>query len=247
MPELKIQKLGLIACKVLWRELAYFAAQSPAEIDFFIQPQGLHNDPAQMRDTLQGAINRIEEEHSYDQLIFGYGLCSRGIEGLKSEKTPLVFPRAHDCLTFLLGSRQRQDRIYREHPDGYWYSPGWIETGAQPSRERIQKEMDLLRMKFGEDDARWLHTQIAGWNRNYHKAIYIDFKIGERGKYLAYTRACAEELGWQLIELEGDPTLVKKLVSMEWDEENFLVLAPGQELKLSYDDDLVKCSIPGQG
>jgi len=247
MPEIKVKKLALIACKVLWREFSFFAGQSEAVIDSFFQPQGLHNDPENMRAQIQAVINQVEAEHNHDYLIFGYGLCSRGIEGLKSRKTPMVFARAHDCLTFLLGSRQRQIQIYREHPDAYWYSPGWIETGTQPSKERIEKEMELLRMKFGEEDARWLHSQMAGWNRNYHKAIYIDFKIGDREKYLAYTRACAEELGWEFIELEGDPALVKNLLSGQWDEKNFLILPPGQELKLSYDDDLVKCSIPCQG
>ncbi len=241
MPEIKIKKLGLIACKVLWRELSYFAAQSPAEISFFIQPQGLHNDPAKMRKDLQTAIDRIEAEHELDHLIFGYGLCSRGIEGLKSGRTPMVFPRSHDCLTLLLGSLKRQERIYQEHPDAYWYSPGWIETGTQPSLERREKELALLRKKYDEEQSLWLHEQLSGWGRNYHKAIYLDFKIGPREQWIAYTRQCAQELGWQFLELEGDPTLVKKLVNMDWDAENFLIVPAGTELKLSYDEGLVKC------
>ena len=241
MPELRIKKLGLIACQVLWRELTYFAAQSSAEISFFFQPQGLHNDPDKMRRDLQAAIDRIEAEHEFDQLIFGYGLCSRGIEGLKSKKTTMVFPRAHDCLTLLLGSRSRQEQIYCEHPDAYWYSPGWIETGTQPSLERRDRERALLRQKYDEEQSLWLHEQLSGWGKNYHKAIYLDFQIGPREQWIAYTRKCAQELGWQYLELKGDPTLVRNLVNMEWDENNFLIVPAGIELKLSYDDGLMKC------
>ena len=95
--------------------------------------------------------------------------------------------------------------------------------------------------KYDEEQSLWLHEQLSGWGRNYHKAIYLDFKIGPREQWIAYTRQCAQELGWQFLELEGDPTLVKKLVNMDWDAENFLIVPAGTELKLSYDEGLVKC------
>ena len=221
MPELKVRRLALIACNVLWRELAFFASQSEAEVGLFFQPQGLHNDPATMRKRLQQTIDWIEAEFNYDSIIFGYGLCSNGIEGLVSKKTPLVFPRAHDCLTLLLGSQEKHERIAKEHPDAYWFSPGWIETGSMPSNERIDKSRKLLADRYGAENAEILLPELESWMRNYHKAIYIDLGVGPREKYLAYTYACAKELGWQVKE--------------------FLTVPPGSEVRQSYAGDIIKC------
>ena len=234
-------RLALIACKVLWRELAYYAAQSDAEVDFFFQPQGLHNDPPAMKKRLQSVIDEINAEEKFDYLLFGYGLCSGGIEGLKSRNIPMVFARAHDCLTFLLGSRERHEQIYKEHPDAYWYSPGWIETGSQPSQERIQKSFDLLKDKYGEEQATILLPELESWIRNYHKAIYIDLGAGPREKYLDYTRKCAKELGWKMIELAGDATLVKNLFARNWAEKDFLVVPPGTEVKFDWTGKIIEC------
>ena len=243
MPLLKIKRVGLIACGVLWREFSFFASKSPLVIEFFFQPQGLHNNPEAMRERLQSVVSQIEGKHNFDYLVFGYGLCSRGIEGLWSQKTPMVFARAHDCLTFLLGGRKRQGEIYQEHPDAYWFSPGWIETGTQPSKERIERSLKILTDQYGEEKAKILLPELETWLRNYHKAIYIDLGVGPRRKYLAYTKKCAQELGWQMIQLPGDPTLVKNLLFGNWDKENFLVAPPKERLKVDLKKDLI-CSVP---
>jgi len=241
MPELKLTRLALIACKVLWREFAYFASLSQCEIDFFFQPQGLHNDPPAMKKKLQAVIDEVETEGRFDYLVFGYGLCSGGIEGLVSRKTHMVFARAHDCLTFLLGSRQRHEKIYQDHPDAYWYSPGWIETGHQPSRERIEKSFEALKQRYGEEKAEILLPELESWLRNYHKAIYIDLTPGPREKFLAYTEKCAQELGWQLLQIEGDPQLVRKLLSGKWDEKEFLIVPPGAHVQFNWQGGLIGC------
>jgi len=247
MPELKLIRLALIACSVLGREFSYYASKSEAAIEFFFQPQGLHNDPRAMRKRLQSVINEIETERNFDYLVFGYGLCSMGIEGLVSKKTPMVFARCHDCLTFLIGSRERHEKIHQEHPDAYWYSPGWIETGCQPSKERIQRSFKLLAESYGEENAKILLPELESWMRNYRKAIYIDLGVGPREKYVGYTKECARELGWELIELKGDPRLIESLLSGRWEDREFLVVPPGSELKISWAGNIIKCQNAGSG
>jgi len=40
-----------------------------------------------------------------------------------------VVPRAHDCITLLLGSKERYAKLFGERPGTYWYSAGWLEIG----------------------------------------------------------------------------------------------------------------------
>jgi len=87
---------------------------------------GLHGEPAKLREELQKAIDATPD--TFDAILLGYGLCSKGVEGITARKTRLVIMRGHDCITCFLGSRARYLEYFTAHPGTYWYSPGWIEN-----------------------------------------------------------------------------------------------------------------------
>ena len=66
----------------------------------------------------------------FEAILIGYGLCSNGIMGISSNKYKLVIPRAHDCITFLLGSKEKYSKYFTDMPGTYWYTMSWIECGA---------------------------------------------------------------------------------------------------------------------
>ena len=135
-------RLQLIACKVIQREAYFCAARSENIIDMVFMPQGLHNEPERLRGEVQKALDRSEDANgnAYDASLLGYGLCSNGIVGL-SAKIPIVVPRGHDCVTLLLGSKEKYRQYFDSHRGIYWYSPGWIDTGTQPGKERYDKTL----------------------------------------------------------------------------------------------------------
>jgi len=76
-------------------------------VDARFLSKGLHDRGARvMRAGLQAAIDEAEADaEKYDALALGYGLCGNGLAGLEARSVPLVLPRAHDCITLLMGSR----------------------------------------------------------------------------------------------------------------------------------------------
>ena len=104
-------KYLLIACKVLEPEIEFCMTQIQHEIDIVWMEQGLHNTPDKLRDELQAQLNAAAD--SYDAALLGYGLCGNGILGL-SCPLPLVVPRLHDCISLLLGSRQRHEEYFQQ-------------------------------------------------------------------------------------------------------------------------------------
>ena len=92
--------------------------------------QGLHNTPDALRKELQKAIDEVEG--GYSAILIGYGLCSNGLEGIVARNTKLVIMRGHDCITFLLGSKEHYKKYFERHPGTYWYSPGWLDSGSMP-------------------------------------------------------------------------------------------------------------------
>ena len=224
-------RLQFIACKVMQREVYFCAARSKNIVDIVLMEQGLHDQPDKLRTQVQKALDNTcdIQGRPYDSSLLGYGLCSNGIAGL-SAKIPIVVPRGHDCITLLLGSKDKYKEYFDSHRGVYWYSPGWIESGKQPSQERYEKLLKEYKEKYGEDNARYLMEVEQKWIKEYNWATYIDWGLANSDRYKEYTKRCAEFLGWNYDQLEGDPALMQRLVDGQWNESEFLVVKPGQKI-----------------
>jgi len=234
----------LIACQVLWRELCYHAALAENFYTFDFLKQGLHNTPELLRERLQAAVGEWDEEPC-DAILLGYGLCSNGLAGVRAGRHRLVVPRAHDCITFFLGSKERYREYFDSHPGTYWYTPGWIECSVQPGKERYDLLMRQYVEKYGEDNAQYLMEMEQGWLKEYNNAAYVDLGFGDNARHKEYTRECAGWLGWKHDDLKGDPGLVVDFLSGRWDEGRFLVVEPGQMIAPSHDEGVIKAAPTG--
>jgi hypothetical protein len=143
--------------------------------------------------------------------------------------------RGHDCITFLLGSKEKYREYFDAHPGTYWYSPGWIDTNLMPGKERYEKALRQYVETYGEENARYLMEAEQGWVKNYNNAAYVDLGFYDTDHYKRYTRECAESLGWNCDMVCGDPQLVRDFVDGHWDDERFLVVQPGEEIIASHD------------
>lgn len=223
-----MQKFYVIACHVLWREICYFASQSKNVFNINFIKQGLHNTPDILRTELQKAIDSVNEE--YSAILIGYGLCGKGVEGIKAGKTRLVLMKGHDCITFFLGSKERYKYYFENNPGTYWYTRGWLETSVMPGEDRYNTIFKEYNEKFGEEIAKYLMETEQGWLKNYSLAAYVDLKIGESEKYKKYTQKCAKWLGWKYEDIEGNSELIKNFLDGNWNSEDFLIVEPGQQI-----------------
>ncbi|MBW8000832.1 MAG: DUF1638 domain-containing protein [Planctomycetes bacterium] len=226
-----MKRFQFIACKVLQREAYLCAARSKNNIDIVFMEQGLHNQPDDLRRQVQDVINRTHDKCSnkYDASLLGYGLCSNGIAGL-SAQIPIVVPRGHDCVTLLLGSKDKYKEYFEAHRGVYWYSSGWISTGTMPSKERYEKNLAEYKEKYGDDNAEYLMQVEQDWIKEYNWAAYIDWDLATSQNDKKYTKACADYLGWKYDEIKGDPALIQKLLDGQWDDKDFLIVNPGQKI-----------------
>jgi len=238
----------LIACEVLAREVYLCAAHSPHIVDVQLLEKGLHDTPERLRQELQARIDSADER--YDAVLLGYGLCSNSTADLVARKVPLVLPRAHDCITLYLGSRERYEKEFFAHPGTYYYTADYVERsdGASValgavSDERRRKVYEEYVEKYGKDNADYLMEVLGAWARNYSRAAFIEMGVGPSDGAERRAQQEAKRRGWSFEKLMGDLILIRKLVNGQWDED-FLVVKPGERVQVTYDAQIVKAS-PG--
>lgn len=234
----KGRRYYIIGCHVLWREISYFASISDNIFNFKFLKQGLHCTPDLLRKELQQAVDEVDGE--YDAILIGYGLCSNGIVGITSQKYRLVVMKGHDCITFLLGSKEYYKNYFDSHPGTYWYSPGWIDTGGRPGREGYEYTLKCYVEKYGEENGEYLMEMEQGWYKTYSNAAYVDIGFMDTSYYKRYTLECAQWLKWNYDELSGDPRLIMDFLAGNWNNEDFLIVEPSQKITASNDESIIK-------
>lgn len=242
-------RLKLIACKVLTREISALCANSPHYIDVTFLRQDFHNDPALLQKTLQMEIDRIdrgEDVYScsgsmpdYDAVLLGYGLCGGGTCGISSRKYPLVLPRAADCITLLLGSRERYRRAFEEESGTFWYTEGWVENSPVPDGENEEAAYEKYRQIYDDESARFLAAEEERFVHNYRRAAVIG-KNADHSAAQEAARKAADAYGWSYIEYEYDNRLLYRLLNGIWDDSDFLILPKGHSARQSYGETILE-------
>lgn len=242
-------RLKLIACEIFYRELCAAVARSINQVDVEFLPKGLHDiGQAGMSAKLREVLAAVDES-KYDAVLLGYALCSNGLVGLKAGKIPLVLPRAHDCISLFLGSKERYLEYFQSHPGIYFKTSGWIERGeglTQYHEDAIQnlagmmQSYEQLAAKYGEDNARFLHEQLCNMLRNYSGLCYIEMGIEPDDRFERQARQEAAERGWTFEKVAGDMTLIQRLVDGPWGDAEFLVVPAGGSIAASFDERIVK-------
>lgn len=231
--------LTLIGCRVIQRELYKLCADSRHNVEIRWMKAALHEQPGALRPALQAAIDEIERDDDTlpDAILLGYGLCSMGVVGLHTEKVPLVVPRAHDCISLILGSQKRYRALFEQYEGSvYWYSSGWIEQFKVPGKrfDKQAKYMEYV-MKYGEDNAQYLIEMEKGWTEHYNYAAMIRWQDIDDGLFANMARELSEKDGLRYVEVSGEDVLLRKLVDGEWDDD-FAVIEPGEELVYQSDE-----------
>ena len=231
--------IAVITCDVLTEEVRHFCAELPQVKQIEVLEQGLHNTPDLLRERLQEAITKIEENPEIDHIVLVYGLCSRGIEGVSTKRCRMAVTRAHDCITLLLGSKERYAEYVRQNPGTYWYSSGWNRCHVPPGKERVETLRRRYVEQYGEENADYLMEMEQDWLRAYQRATFVDLGMAASPADRLYTKECAEWLGWEYDEQQGDPRLLRDLLSGQWDNARFLVLEPGETVRFTVDDSIL--------
>jgi hypothetical protein len=171
----------------LARAIYLCAANSPHIVDVALLERGLHDTPAALRQQLQAQIDAASGQ-GYQAVTLAYGLCGNATAGLVAREVPLVIPRAHDCITLFLGSRQRYNEEFQRIPGTYWYTQDYIERRSDPNstlalgsgqRGGLAGGLRGVRGQVREGQRRLPDGGDGRLAQHYQRAAYIDLGVGD--------------------------------------------------------------------
>jgi hypothetical protein len=226
-----------LTCSALARSVYAAAAVANPVISVRLFDQGLHNAPRSLRGRLQLALDAVQPGEC-DAIVLAYGMCGTATLGLTARHTPIVIPRAHDCITLYLGSRQLYQQEFDAFPGTFWYSLDYLERNPTSSAvalgaasiqisEAIYQEYIA---KYGQENADYLMQVMGEWGKHYNRAVFIDTGLGDGDVYEQRARQQAEERGWRFEKRAGDHRIITQLLNGDWPEAEFLVVPPGHTI-----------------
>jgi hypothetical protein len=247
-------RLQLVLCDMLMLPARTLAAESPHDIVISDLSASLHNEPLPLRDRIQEQVDRIEaEDPDVDAILLGYGFCGGATGGLTSKRVPLVLPRAHDCVTIFLGSRERYLQEQESTPGTYWFTEdnvkrgnafmGWL-LGSSERSDGVRATYDEYVEKYGQENADYLMEALGEWQQHYSRGAFLETGMAPDEVAKERAQAETESRGWRFETVLSDLGLIERLLGGEWNED-FLVIRPGETVALSYDDDVVK-AVPAE-
>jgi hypothetical protein len=241
-------RFALVTCEVFYREMCWAISRSPNQVDMVALPKGLHDlGSDRMRSRVQEAIDGVKAS-DYDAILMGYGLCNNGLAGIVARHIPIVLPRAHDCITLFMGSRERYIAYFNDHPGTYFKTTGWIERGSAgedlkqlsiQQQHGMNMSYEEMVEKYGEDNAQYLYDELCNHTRNYGQFTFIEMGVEPDASFERLVEKDAEKRGWAYQKIQGDLSLIRKLIDGLWDESEFLVVAPGEQIAPTYDLDRI--------
>ena len=242
--------IKFICCDVFTRIACDLVSKSPHIIDLEFIPMLAHVEPERLREIIQQKIGDATENSSgrkYEAIILGFGLCGNSIIGLSSS-IPMIIPRAHDCCTLFMGSKERFLSEFGSSLSARWSTTGYFERtrarnveysySDQLDNYKTSKEYMRYLEQYDEETADYLwetlHPKIES-----HEAFYINIDGFEYSNSYEQYKADMDKRDVSVKTVEGDVSLLKALVDGDWDEDRFLTVPPGKKIAGIYDMNIV--------
>jgi len=208
------ERSKLITCRALAHVLEPLVE---AESEVRVLDIGLHVNPKKLRERLLKEIADMEEKDT--DILLGYGLCGRALEGVVSASSTLVLPRIDDCVGALLGSRKRHKDLLKQNAGCYFLEQSWLTTELNIFRE-ILKGLERVPAEKRE---RIVKLML----KHYNTLVLLDsgnLLPENESQCLSYAR----QYDLKLLRLKTESDLLTRLIKGPWSEEEFLVLPPGK-------------------
>ncbi len=208
------KKVKCIICEVVYDEVK---DRIPQEWDIVHLERRLHNNSQNLRTMLQEEIDKSQD---YDMIILGYALCGKGVDGLFSEKVPIVLFKCDDCIPILLGSRQDYKEQFNNEPGTYYVTREYLADVDDMMLDGFAE----IRGKYDEQTWKWIVSEML---KNYKRLAFINTGNYDVESLREKAKQEAEKLNLRFEEIKGKSDYLDKLINLDFDKD-FLIIRPNE-------------------
>lgn len=184
-----------------------------------------HNQPTLLAKAIQ---KEIDQNDGVDEIVLLYGLCGNAILPLKVRSGKITILRVHDCLSVLLGSKERFVSLFSHRLSQGWSCLAYAQnedTSFNTSSQEYQHYIE----EYGEDNAMYIMQQMHPESPN--PPIYIDFNLAEDEARIASYEQPVEII-------KGDFSYLRKVLLEQYDDD-VVEMYKNECIKTTYDFDTV--------
>lgn len=240
-------KILIICCGVLKDEIEANINKTNAIIDIVLVPEHLHLEPEKLKIEIQRLIDTAneyktisEDINGYNYIVLAFGLCGGALNGIKTNKHTVVIPKAHDCISFFLGSREKYNCLFNEYGGkAYWFTPSFLKQGFLPTKKSYEDKRLEYIQKFDEDCADFLINTERDSLFNYNICAVVDNFENPSNELYNSANSCALEYNWKLINHNASNEMFLKIVSGNYNEDDFLIVTPHKTIIQSNNDEII--------
>lgn len=159
--------IKVIACKIY----EYYISQLDLSLDnyeFVYLDIQQHNQPHTLAKNIQ---KEIDKSRGDEKIIVLYGLCGNAIVEIQARNIPVYLVRVHDCLTVLLGSKQRFKQLFSNRLSSSWSCYSLKVNGCN-----VYEDEQYLKwcQRYDQETADYLKSQLQTQDNVYLIYNYCD-------------------------------------------------------------------------
>lgn len=235
-----------IYCEVLEEYIMSAYKGAPFECIFDKIPKDMHTNPVLLNKELKKRLSAADKipttpnADGIDGVILGIALCGGALEGIFSLNHRLIIPKAHDCISFFLGSGKRYNELfYKYGGKAFWFTTSFLKQDYLPTKKHFSKLKSEYIEKFDEESADYLiETEIDSLSQ-YKYIVKIDNLDKPDIELAKAAKECESEYGWKLCEFSTDLSLFNAILNGNWNEEDFLIVPAGKTVIKTNDKNII--------
>lgn len=214
MPE----KTVVIACSTIRPELQAAMARCGLQYPVFYMDARLHDRPEELHRMVQDKLDSLT---GIGRVLLPFGYCGGTTIGLRAGEFELILPKADDCITLFLGSRENRQAVPDERYT-FFLTQGWLD-----SDRNLLSEYASLCERYSQKRA---DRVMKAMYRNYHALGLVDTGLFPLEPQVETCGRIAELLHLEPRVLPGTWSLLQALLQGPWDDPRLLRIAPGETI-----------------
>jgi len=216
-------KTVIIACNTIKPELLHAKEAVGCDYPIIWSGAGLHDTPKLMKQVLFKCIAKAEEQGA-ERILFSMGFCGGSLDGIVSNTAEIILPKVDDCITLLLGSKEKRQEL-QSTGHIYYITKGWMTNKGV----LYNQYLDIMK-RYGEEQGSEIFEMLAG---RYHYYGILDTHCYDMEEVVAKTTDIAKELGMECFVADASDEYLRKLLTGPYDNSRFVRVAPGEAIEWS--------------